>query len=361
MWLFAGWRESLSDRAGFKARPSRPRSPVAWSGGLRGGICRKHAFCAVVHCLGTYFCLAARLHCTCIVQACTGLGTLPPSSSTMCRRMLGNFGTQFLASRQAALSTWLQAVVCSPGQEAFNVPEFVAFITDHANTLPGPVTGKALNLPASAQDGAASESEDSGRSKDSGSPQETDAASSPPSAPALTSLGSSSTMGGHRSSSSITGSKVRVEDFKLLKVIGKGSFGKVLLVRQIQTGKVMAMKVLSKANIVKRRQVEHTRTERKVLSYTRHPFIVTLHYAFQTKDQLYFVLDYCGGGELFLCVSSAAVYHPCRLCTRARPPACLPLQPLGQGRQVQGECSKVLLCRASAGAGPLAPQEGRVP
>ena len=64
-------------------------------------------------------------------------------------------------------------------------------------------------------------------------------------------------------------------------------------------GSLYAMKVLSKPNIVKRKQVEHTRTERRVLGTINHPFIVKLHYAFQTDNKLYFVLDYCAGGELF--------------------------------------------------------------
>lgn len=93
--------------------------------------------------------------------------------------------------------------------------------------------------------------------------------------------------------------KVKLEDFVMIKVIGKGSFGKVLLVRKRDTGLIFAMKVLRKENIIKRNQVEHTRTERHVLGYVRHPFIVGLNYAFQTADKLYFVLDYCAGGELF--------------------------------------------------------------
>ena len=59
------------------------------------------------------------------------------------------------------------------------------------------------------------------------------------------------------------------------------------------------MKILLKQTVVKRKQVEHTKTERRVLGYTRHPNIVTLHYAFQSRTKLYFVLDYCAGGELF--------------------------------------------------------------
>lgn len=63
------------------------------------------------------------------------------------------------------------------------------------------------------------------------------------------------------------------------------------------------MKILKKTHLVKRRQIERTRTERKVLSVVNHPFIMKLHYAFQTPDKLYLVLDYCPGGELFFHLS----------------------------------------------------------
>lgn len=59
------------------------------------------------------------------------------------------------------------------------------------------------------------------------------------------------------------------------------------------------MKVLKKDYIIKKNQVEHTKTERSVLGYIRHPFIVGLNMAFQTMDKLFLVLDYCPGGELF--------------------------------------------------------------
>ncbi|GMI04854.1 hypothetical protein TrLO_g15116 [Triparma laevis f. longispina] len=97
--------------------------------------------------------------------------------------------------------------------------------------------------------------------------------------------------------------KVSIDDFKLIKVIGKGSFGKVTLVEHNATGRMFAMKVLKKANVVKRKQVEHTRTERRVLGSINHPFIVHLHFAFQTDAKLFFVLDYCPGGELFFHLS----------------------------------------------------------
>lgn len=97
--------------------------------------------------------------------------------------------------------------------------------------------------------------------------------------------------------------KVGIDDFELVRVIGKGSFGKVTLVRKKNDGKLYAMKVLSKPNIVRRKQVEHTKTERRVLGTINHPFIVKLHYAFQTQSKLYFVLDYAAGGELFFHLS----------------------------------------------------------
>lgn len=93
--------------------------------------------------------------------------------------------------------------------------------------------------------------------------------------------------------------KVTVDDFELLKVLGKGSFGKVFMVRLIPTGEIFAMKVLRKSEVVRRRQVEHTMAERRIMSGIDHPFIVALRYAFQTQDKLYMVTDYCRGGELF--------------------------------------------------------------
>merc|ERR1719476_448712 len=63
--------------------------------------------------------------------------------------------------------------------------------------------------------------------------------------------------------------------------------------------------MLRKEHVVKRNQVEHTKTERSVLEAVSHPFIVTLHYAFQTPKKLYFVLEFCPGGELFFHLSRA--------------------------------------------------------
>ena len=72
----------------------------------------------------------------------------------------------------------------------------------------------------------------------------------------------------------------------------------MFLVREKSSSEMFALKVLKKDNIIKRNQVEHTRTERSVLGYVKHPFIVGLNMAFQSPDKLYFVLDYCAGGEV---------------------------------------------------------------
>jgi len=93
--------------------------------------------------------------------------------------------------------------------------------------------------------------------------------------------------------------KVTKDDFELLTVIGKGSFGKVMQVKKKDTGQIYAMKVLRKEAIIARKQVAHTRAEKNILQKIQHPFIVTLHYAFQTDDKLYMILDYINGGELF--------------------------------------------------------------
>lgn len=93
--------------------------------------------------------------------------------------------------------------------------------------------------------------------------------------------------------------KVTLQDFEMLRVVGKGSFGKVLQVRKKNTRDIYAIKVLKKDHIFKRNQVEHTKTERRVLEQINHPFIIGLHFACQTDKKLYLVLEYCPGGELF--------------------------------------------------------------
>lgn len=95
--------------------------------------------------------------------------------------------------------------------------------------------------------------------------------------------------------------KMTADDFVPILCLGKGSFGTVLLVRHVVTGKLYAQKQFRKASItVHKKLVEQTKTERTILeSVNRHPFVVKLFYAFQDHEKLYLILEYAQGGELF--------------------------------------------------------------
>ena len=95
--------------------------------------------------------------------------------------------------------------------------------------------------------------------------------------------------------------KMTASDFEPLRCLGKGSFGTVILVRQISTGKLYAQKQFKKASLIVRKQlVDQTKAERVILeSINRHPFVVKLFYAFQDYEKLYLILEYAQGGELF--------------------------------------------------------------
>lgn len=102
------------------------------------------------------------------------------------------------------------------------------------------------------------------------------------------------------SSSKSTGKKkVTLENFEFLKVLGKGTFGKVILCREKATGHLYAIKILRKEVIIRKHEVAHALTENRVLRTTHHPFLISLKYSFQTADRLCFVMEYVNGGELF--------------------------------------------------------------
>ena len=90
-----------------------------------------------------------------------------------------------------------------------------------------------------------------------------------------------------------------IDDFELLKVIGKGSFGKVMQVKKKDTGKIYALKSIRKSHIVNKMEVTHTLAEKFVLSKVNSPFIVPLKFAFQSNEKLYLILSFINGGELF--------------------------------------------------------------
>jgi len=94
-----------------------------------------------------------------------------------------------------------------------------------------------------------------------------------------------------------------ITDFDMLKVLGKGTFGKVMLAKEKETGEVYAIKILKKSVILQKDEVDHTLTENAVLQSTRHPFLTGLKCSFQTPDLLVFVMEYVNGGELFFHLS----------------------------------------------------------
>uniref|UniRef100_A0A8C5FLQ9 non-specific serine/threonine protein kinase n=1 Tax=Gadus morhua TaxID=8049 RepID=A0A8C5FLQ9_GADMO len=104
--------------------------------------------------------------------------------------------------------------------------------------------------------------------------------------------------------------KADPSQFHLLKVLGQGSYGKVFLVRKIRgadRGHLYAMKVLRKATLKVRDRVR-SKMERDILAEVNHPFIVKLHYAFQTEGKLYLILDFLRGGDLFTRLSKEVMF-----------------------------------------------------
>lgn len=89
-------------------------------------------------------------------------------------------------------------------------------------------------------------------------------------------------------------------DFKFIKTLGKGSHGKVLLAERVNfPDQLYAVKILKKKHVIDSKQLEHTVTEKKILSTFNHPFLVSLNQAFHTETKIYFVMEFLKGGELF--------------------------------------------------------------
>lgn len=96
-----------------------------------------------------------------------------------------------------------------------------------------------------------------------------------------------------------TKGKYHLEDFDFKRTLGTGSFGRVHMVQSKHNQRFYAVKVLKKAQVVKMKQVEHTNDERRMLAKVKHPFLVTLWGTFSDAKNLYMVMDFVEGGELF--------------------------------------------------------------
>lgn len=94
-------------------------------------------------------------------------------------------------------------------------------------------------------------------------------------------------------------STTKLEDFDLVRTLGTGSFGRVMLIKKKTNGSYYALKILEKRRVVKTKQVEHTLNEKKILNAIHFPFITQLLCAFKDNANLYMVIEYVNGGEMF--------------------------------------------------------------
>ena len=117
----------------------------------------------------------------------------------------------------------------------------------------------------------------------------------------LDEAGSSTAMDGRAAHATprVTKGKYALADFTLQRTLGTGSFGRVHLVQSKHNQRFYAVKVLKKQQVVKMKQVEHTNDERRMLQKVKHPFLITLWGTFQDSKNLYMVMDFIEGGELF--------------------------------------------------------------
>ncbi|KAM4597763.1 protein kinase, cAMP-dependent, catalytic, alpha, a isoform 4-T4 [Polymixia lowei] len=90
-----------------------------------------------------------------------------------------------------------------------------------------------------------------------------------------------------------------LDHFDRLKTLGTGSFGRVMLVKHKETGQHFAMKILDKQKVVKLKQIEHTLNEKRILQAVSFPFLVRLEHSFKDNTNLYMIMEYVPGGEMF--------------------------------------------------------------
>ncbi|KAJ7565559.1 hypothetical protein O6H91_02G065300 [Diphasiastrum complanatum] len=93
--------------------------------------------------------------------------------------------------------------------------------------------------------------------------------------------------------------RTSIDDFEIIKPISRGAFGRVFLARKRTTGDLFAIKVLRKADMIRKNAVESVQAERNILISARNPFVVRFFYSFTCRDNLYLVMEYLNGGDLY--------------------------------------------------------------
>uniref|UniRef100_A0A803P7X4 non-specific serine/threonine protein kinase n=1 Tax=Cannabis sativa TaxID=3483 RepID=A0A803P7X4_CANSA len=93
--------------------------------------------------------------------------------------------------------------------------------------------------------------------------------------------------------------RTSIDDFEIIKPISRGAFGRVFLAKKRTTGDLFAIKVLKKADMIRKNAVESILAERDILISVRNPFVVRFFYSFTCRENLYLVMEYLNGGDLY--------------------------------------------------------------
>ena len=96
----------------------------------------------------------------------------------------------------------------------------------------------------------------------------------------------------------VTPKPVFFRDFKIIEVLGEGSFGKVFKVQKIDSGKMYAMKSMKKQTLINNNQIRYAVTEAQIMREMDHPYVLKLMFSFQTPDYLHMVMELCENGDL---------------------------------------------------------------
>ena len=186
-----------------------------------------------------------------------------------------------------------------------------------------------------------------------------------PLAPVQTSTAPPQPMAGHGSGVASQGAvtmpvvratkgKYTLTDFIMQRTLGTGSFGRVHLVQSKHNQRFYAVKVLKKQQVVKMKQVEHTNDERRMLQRVKHPFLVTLWGTFQDAKNLYMVMDFVEGGELFSLLRKSQVSDLELLYASQLFSILDHMSSLSQCKAISKPGCQILRCRSYTSAGLLA-------